>query len=69
MISIDEEPVKIKNADGKCVLVKKVKFDTGNDGGTAISSGLLHKLGLEPDRSKKYRMVGIILEAPWSASK
>lgn len=59
MISIDEEPVKIKNADGKCVLVKKVKFDTGNDGGTAISSGLLQRLGLEPDRSKKSRMVGI----------
>lgn len=59
MISIDEEPVKIRNGDGKCVLVKNVKFDTGNDGGTAISSGLVQKLGLEPDRSKKSRIVGI----------
>ena len=59
VISIDEELVKIRNGDGKCVLVKKVKLDTGNDGGTAISSGLVQKLGLEPDRSKKSRMVGI----------
>ena len=56
---MDEEPVKIKNGDGKRVLVKKVKFDTGNDGGTAISSDLVEKLGLEPDRSKKSRMIGI----------
>lgn len=56
---MDEEPVKIRNGDGKRVLVKQVKFDTGNDGGTAISSDLVEKLGLEPDRSKKSRMVGI----------
>lgn len=59
MISIDEEPVEIRNGDGKCVLVKKVKFDTGNDGGTAISSDFVQQLGLEPDRSKKFCMVGI----------
>lgn len=59
MISIDEEPVKIRNADGKRVLVKNVKFDTGNDGGTAISNDLVLNLGLEPDRSKKFRVVGI----------
>lgn len=59
MISVDEEPVKIRNGDGKRILVQNVKFDTGNDGGTAISSGLLQKLGLEPDRSKKSRIVGI----------
>ena len=51
--------MKIRNGDGKRVLVKQVKFDTGNDGGTAISSDLVEKLGLEPDRSKKSRMVGI----------
>ena len=51
--------MKIMNGDGKRVPVKNVKFDTGNDGGTAISSDLVEKLSLEPDKSKKSRMVGI----------
>ena len=60
VISIDEEPVKIKNGEGKAILVPgNVKFDTGNDAGTAISLRLLEKLGLEPDRSKKYCVEGV----------
>ena len=60
VISIDEEPVKIKNGEGKAILVPgNVKFDTGNDAATAISSHLLEKLGLEPDRSKKICVTGV----------
>lgn len=60
VISIDEEPVKIKNGEGKAILVPgNVKFDTGNDAGTAISLRLLEKLDLEPDRSKKYSVEGV----------
>lgn len=36
-----------------------VKFDTGNDAGTAISPRLLEKLGLEPDQRKKIRVNGV----------
>lgn len=60
VISIDEEPVKIKNGEGKAILVPgNVKFDTGNDAGTAISLRLLEKLDLEADRSKKYSVEGV----------
>ena len=60
VISIDEEPVKIKNAEGRAIPVPgNVKFDTGNDVATAISPRLLEKLGLEPDRSKKIRVTGV----------
>ena len=60
IISIDEEPVKIENGEGKVIPVPgSVKFDTGNDVATAISSGLLEKLGLVPDQSKKIRVKGV----------
>ena len=36
-----------------------MKFDTGNDGGTAMSHDLMEKLGLKPDQRKKFRRTGI----------
>lgn len=60
VISIDDEPVKIKNGEGNVILVPgSVKFDTGNDVATAISHCLLEELGLEPDQSKKIRVTGV----------
>ena len=60
VISIDDEPVKIKNREGEVILVPgSVKFDTGNDVATAISRRLLEELGLEPDQSKKIRVTGV----------
>lgn len=59
VISSAEEPVKIRNGDGKFVVVENVKFDPGNDGPTAISSDLVQKLGLEVGKNKKSRMIGI----------
>ena len=56
-ISIDEEPVKIQDGDGNIILVPgTVKFDTGNDAGTAISKELGDTLGLEPDSRKKRKV-------------
>ena len=56
-ISIDEEPVRIEDADGNIVIVPgKVKFDSGNDAGTAISINLVNTLGLEPDSRKKMKV-------------
>ena len=58
MISIDEEPVQIKDSYGNLMPVPgSVKFDTGNDGGTAISCDLVQKLDLELDDSKKKKCV------------
>lgn len=59
VISSAEEPVKIRNGDGKFVVVENVKFDPANDGPTAISSDLVQKLSLEVDKNKKSRMIGI----------
>jgi len=56
-ISIDEEPVKIQDGYGNIILVPgKVKFDSGNDAGTAISKELGNTLGLEPDSRKKMKV-------------
>jgi len=56
-ISIDEEPVKIQDGDGNIILVPgKVKFDSGNDAGTAISEKLGNTLGLKPDSRKKRKV-------------
>ena len=56
-ISIDEEPVKIQDGDGNIILVPgTVKFDTGNDAGTAISKELGDTLGLKPDSRKKRKV-------------
>ena len=54
MISIDEEPVQIEDADGNMIIVPgTVKFDSANNAGTAISKELSNTLGLEPDLIKK----------------
>lgn len=59
IISIDDEPVKIKDHNGDITLVPgSVKFDTGNNGGTAISEELVEKLDLLPDQNKKRRVTG-----------
>ena len=58
MISIDEEPVKIKNADGVFVLCPGVvTFDTGNTVATSISNELVNILKLEDkiDHTKRLR--------------
>ena len=56
-ISTDEEPVEIEDADENIIMVPgKVKFDTGNDAGTAISKELCNTLGLEPDSRKKMKV-------------
>ena len=60
VISIDEEPVKIKNADKKFIQVPgMVTLDTGNDAATGISRKLLEKLNLEDkiDYSKKRKFM------------
>ena len=52
--------VKIKTGEEQNIIVPGVvKFDTGNDGGTALSRDLMEKLGLTPDRSKTFCMTGI----------
>ena len=57
-ISIDEELVEIEDADGNMFRVPgDVKFDTGNDAGTAISNKLVDALSLEPDHSKKRKLL------------
>jgi len=56
-VSIDDEPVRIEDADGNIIKVPgKVKFDSGNDAGTAISKKLGNTLGLEPDARKKIKI-------------
>jgi len=60
VISIDEEPVKIKNADKKFIQVPgMVTLDTGNDAATGISRKLLEELNLEDkiDYSKKRKFM------------
>ena len=45
--------MEIKIGEEHSIIVPGVvKFDTGNDGGTAMSRDLMEELGLEPDRSK-----------------
>lgn len=59
IISIDDEPVKIKDHKGQVIPVPgNVKFDTGNDVATAISEKLVEKLDLLPDDNKKRRVTG-----------
>ncbi len=59
VISIDDEPVKIKNQSGKMILVPgSVKFDTGDDAGTGISNELVEELRLKPDCRKRRRVTG-----------
>lgn len=59
IISIDDEPVKIKDHSGHITPVPgSVKFDTGNSAGTAISEDLVEKLDLLPDQNKKRRVSG-----------
>lgn len=58
VISIDDEPVKIKNQSGKMILPGNVKFDTGNDAGTSISNELVEELNLKPDCGKRRRVTG-----------
>lgn len=59
IISIDDEPVKIKDHNGHIIPVPgSVKFDTGNDVATAISEELVEKLDLLPDDNKKRRVTG-----------
>ena len=51
--------MKIKDHNGHIITVPgNVKFDTGNDAGTAISEELVEKLDLLPDHSKKRRVTG-----------
>ena len=58
IISTDEEPVKIQNGEKIYIYVPgSVKFDTGNEVATAISTDLVEKLDLEPDRTKRMRLV------------
>lgn len=48
--------MRIEDADGNIIKVPgKVKFDSGNDAGTAISKKLGNTLGLEPDARKKIK--------------
>ena len=59
MISIKDEPVDIKNADGEWMtVVGKVLFDTGNTAPTGISEKLVHELGLKPDTSEEINVYG-----------
>ena len=59
MISIKNEPVDIKNADGEWMkVVGKVLVDTGNEAPTGISTKLVNELGLKPDTSKKLNVSG-----------
>ena len=52
--------MEIKIGEEQSIIVPGVvKFDTGNDGGTAMSRRLMEKLGLEPDRRKKFRPTGV----------
>ena len=52
--------MEIKIGEEHSIIVPGVvKFDTGNDGGTAMSRDLMEELGLEPDRSKKFLRAGI----------
>ena len=52
--------MEIKIGEEQSIIVPGVvKFDTGNDGGTAMSRDLMEELGLEPDRSKKFLRAGI----------
>lgn len=59
VISTDDEEVEIKIAEEQSIVPGVVKFDTGNDGGTALSRDLMEELGLKPDRGKKFRKTGI----------
>lgn len=48
------------NRDGNMIFVPgSVKFDTGNDAAPAISHGLMDKLHLKTDRSKRISVTGI----------
>lgn len=59
VISIDDEPVKIKDQHGNMIRVPgSVKFDSGNNAGTAISDRLVDNLGLKPDYSKMKHVTG-----------
>ena len=59
MISIINEPVDLKNADGEWMkVVGKVLVDTGNRAPTGISGKLVHELGLKPDTSKEVNVSG-----------
>ena len=52
--------MEIKTGEEQSIIVPGVvKFDTGNDGGTALSCDLMEELGLTPDRSKKFLVAGI----------
>lgn len=53
VISIDEEPVKIRAGNGSFIPVPgNVLFDTGNLNATGISEELTNKLGLQEDGTK-----------------
>lgn len=52
--------MEIKTGEEQSIIVPGVvKFDTGNDGATALSFDLMEELGLTPDRSKKIIVAGI----------
>lgn len=54
---MDEEPVEIADHSGKLIQVPgNVKFDTGNNAGTAISEVLVNKLGLHLNDRKKVKV-------------
>ena len=58
MISITEEPVEVKDGNGRWMRVPgDVLFDTGNKSQTAISGELVDKLDLQPDRRKLRKVV------------
>ncbi|KAJ7393242.1 hypothetical protein OS493_006211 [Desmophyllum pertusum] len=61
VISINEEPVKVKDVNGALIIVPVgcCLFDTGNDAATAVSQELVDELGLLPDRRKLTKVVGI----------
>lgn len=57
IISVDEELVKIADQNGNMIHVPgNVKFDTGNNVGTAISEQLVETLGLRSDERKKVKV-------------
>ena len=60
MISINEEPVQIKDGNESWILVPgEVLFDSGNELATGISEELVDKLDLHPDRSKLRKVVTV----------
>ena len=59
MISVRNEPVSIKNADGEWMkVVGEVLFDTGNEAPTGISKKLFRELGLKLDTGKELNVSG-----------